>query len=185
MFAGHFGVAAAIKSKTPETPLWALMVSSQLLDIVFFPLAFLGIESMEAVAGDGYGGLLIFAPYSHSLVSAIIISMIAALIAFTLWGKRSGLVIAAVTISHWILDLVVHRPDLAVLPGNLGDLPLLGLGLWNYPIATFITELVLLAVGILLYSRYKIRFVENKRKGYIVSGMVALILVGSLLIDIS
>ncbi len=36
MFAGHFGLAAVVKAKSPKLPLWALMVSTQLLDVIFF-----------------------------------------------------------------------------------------------------------------------------------------------------
>jgi hypothetical protein len=44
MFAGHFGVAAIVKAKAPEVPLWSLLVSSQLMDLVFLPLSFAGVE---------------------------------------------------------------------------------------------------------------------------------------------
>ncbi len=72
MFAGHFGVAAAIKSKTPELPLWSLIVSSQLLDLAYIPFSLAGIERMEPVNGGGYGNMIIYAFYTHSLVGAFI-----------------------------------------------------------------------------------------------------------------
>ena len=72
MFAGHFGVAAAVKSKTPELPLWSLIVSSQLLDIAFIPFSLAGIERMEPVGDGGYGNMMIYAFYTHSLVGASI-----------------------------------------------------------------------------------------------------------------
>ena len=40
MFAGHFGLAAVVKAKSPKLPIWALMVSSQLLDVIFATLYF-------------------------------------------------------------------------------------------------------------------------------------------------
>lgn len=72
MFAGHFGLAAAVKAKQPEIPLWALMLGTQLLDVIFVPLYVSGIETMESV-GEGYGGMLIHAEYSHSLLSVLVL----------------------------------------------------------------------------------------------------------------
>jgi hypothetical protein len=54
MFAGHFGVAAAVKSKNPQIPLWSLLVSTQLLDLVFFALSITGLETMEPLGEGGY-----------------------------------------------------------------------------------------------------------------------------------
>ena len=78
MFAGHFGVAAAVKSKTPELPLWSLIVSSQLLDIAYIPFSLAGIERMEPVGDGGYGNVMIYAFYSHSLVGALLLALLAA-----------------------------------------------------------------------------------------------------------
>ncbi len=153
MTAGHFGFAAAVKSKTPLVPLWALMVSTYLLDIVFIILVSSGVESFAPInaAHPSYGGVIIHAYYSHSLVGALIISAIAGLIAKWIWNSKAGLVIGAVAFSHWILDLIVHRPDLPILPGNAGSLPLLGFGLWNIPAASAILELILAVGGAYLY----------------------------------
>jgi hypothetical protein len=40
------------------------------------------------------------------------------LVATRPWGRRAGIVLAAVVFSHWLLDLIVHRGDLPILPGN-------------------------------------------------------------------
>jgi hypothetical protein len=55
MFAGHFGLAAAVKAFEPKVPLWALMVSTQLMDLVFVPLLLTGVESIEPIEEGGYG----------------------------------------------------------------------------------------------------------------------------------
>ncbi|SFL71755.1 hypothetical protein SAMN04487943_103261 [Gracilibacillus orientalis] len=68
MFAGHFGVAAAVKSKNPELPLWSLLVSSQLIDIAFVPFNLAGMESMEPIGEGGYANMIIYALYTLSLV---------------------------------------------------------------------------------------------------------------------
>jgi hypothetical protein len=155
MIAGHFGLATGVKTGAPRLPLWALLVSTFLLDIIFVFLFAAGVESLTQVdpAHPAYGGALIHAYYTHSLVGALLIAAVAGLIAGRFWGQQGGLVIAAVVFSHWILDLVVHRPDLPILPGNLGDLPLLGFGLWNYPVASAIVELALVLGGAYLYFR--------------------------------
>lgn len=153
MMAGHFGLAAAVKAKSPNIPLWALLVSTQLLDIVFLPLFIAGIESMQPVAGNGYGGYLFQAYYSHSLLGALLIALLTGLAANRFWGRRGGVILSSVVFSHWILDLLVHRADLPILPGNLGDLPLLGLGLWNFTMASILIESTLIIVGAILYFR--------------------------------
>jgi hypothetical protein len=58
-----------------------------------------------------------------------------------------------VVFSHWLLDLLVHRPDLPILPGNAGNLPLLGFGLWEYPVVSAIIEFILIFAGAYLYYR--------------------------------
>ena len=134
MFAGHFGLAAGVKSQEPEMPLWALMLSTQLLDVLFVPMYLAGIETTQRVPGaPAYGGLVIHANYTHSLVGALLNFAVAGLVAARFWGRRSGLVIGGVAFSHWILGLLVHRADLPILPGNVGGLPTLGLGLWAQP----------------------------------------------------
>jgi hypothetical protein len=152
MFAGHFAVAAAVKAKSPEVPLWSMMVSTQLLDILFVPLLLAGVEAIEPV-GEGYGQHFIRADYSHALVTAVVVAAVVALLAGRAWGKRSAYILGALTFSHWLLDLLVHRADMPILPGNLGQLPLLGLGLWQSPALSMAVEGGLAVLGIILYVR--------------------------------
>ncbi|WP_010278182.1 hypothetical protein [Paenibacillus senegalensis] len=173
MFAGHFGVAAAVKAKAPEVPLWALFVGTQLYDLIFLPLSMLGLETLE---GEGYGGAFITAFYSHSLVSALVIAGLAAWLAAARWGMRAGVILGLVTFSHWLLDLIVHRPDLALLPGNLGNLPLIGLGLWTMPAASLALEIAILATGGLLYFRYAWRSAGPGKRGRGMAKGVAMLL---------
>ena len=155
MFAGHFGVAAAVKSKTPELPLWSLLVSTQLLDIAFIPFNLAGVESIEPIGEGGYAKMIIYAFYTHSFVGAMLLSILTGFFAGGFWGKKSGMIIGAVAFSHWVLDLIVHRPDLPILPGNAGDLPLLGLGLWNFVfVSNTSIELLLIAAGSFFYFRH-------------------------------
>ena len=154
MFAGHFGLAAGVKSQEPDLPLWALMLSTQLLDVLFVPLYLAGIETIEAVPGaPAYGGSIIHANYTHSLIGALLISAVAGLVAWRFWGRRAGWVIGAVVFSHWILDLLVHRADLPILPGNAGGLPTLGFGIWAQPALSVALEAALIVAGGVLYYR--------------------------------
>lgn len=155
MIAGHFGLAAGVKAKAPRLPLWALMLATFWLDVIFIILYPMGIESLSQVdpAHPGYGGALIHAYYTHSLVGALLIAAVTGWLASFLWGQRGGMVIGAVVFSHWLLDLLVHRPDLPILPGNAGNLPLLGFGLWEFPVISAIVELVLVLAGAYLYYR--------------------------------
>jgi hypothetical protein len=155
MIAGHFGFAAAVKSRETATPLWALMLATVWLDVVFVPLFLAHIETITPVSGSpgAYGGGVIFADYTHSLVGAAALSILLGLGAAVLWGRRSGLVIGAVSFSHWLWDLVVHRADMPLLPGNLGNFSRLGFGLWRWPAASAALELLLVLVGAALYWR--------------------------------
>lgn len=163
MVAGHFGLAAGVKKIAPRLPLWSLLLATFFLDVVFIFFAAGGLEQITPVDPANpnvYGGSLIQAYYTHSLVGALLISAIAGLLAAWRWGKRGGYVIAGVVFSHWILDLIVHRPDLPILPGNLGNLPLLGFGLWGYPIVSAIVELILVIGGIWFYYRAAMQAAE-------------------------
>jgi membrane-bound metal-dependent hydrolase YbcI (DUF457 family) len=123
---GHFGLAAGAEAAEPRAPLWSLMLATMWLDVVFTPLYLAGVETIETPPGGGYGSSTIHADYTHSLVGALVLSAIFGAVAVRPWGRRAGVVLAAVAFSHWVLDLLVHRADLPILPGNAGGLPLLG-----------------------------------------------------------
>jgi hypothetical protein len=116
------------------------------------------------------------------LLGAAIIAVIAGLIARWAWGKKAGLIIGGIVFSHWLLDLIVHRPDLPILPGNLGNLPLLGFGLWQVPIAAALLELALALGGAYLYyrsARHAPAEAKDKRhiRALVASGVTGLLLV--------
>jgi hypothetical protein len=155
MVAGHFGFAAIIKSRARQTPLWTLMLACQWLDVLFVPLLLLGIEGLTPIPGTagGYGDVIIHADYTHSLVGALVLSLVFGWAAALIWGKRTGILLGAVAFSHWLLDLPMHRADMPVLPGNAGHFPRLGFGVWAWHTASIAIELILVVVGALLYWR--------------------------------
>jgi hypothetical protein len=155
MIAGHFGLAAAVKSQAREVPLWALMLATVWLDIVFVPLFLAGIETLERVPGSArsYGANVIHADYTHSLVGALLLSALFGLAFSWRWGRAVGYILGAVAFSHWLLDLPVHRADMPLLPVQGAQLPRLGWGLWEYPAASAALELALVLAGSWLYWR--------------------------------
>jgi hypothetical protein len=152
VIAGHFGFAAMVKSRERSTPLWALMLATVWLDVVFTPL-FLALRETVQPIHAGYGGLIIHADYTHSIVGMLALSAALGAMLLPKLGRRVALVIALVSASHWVLDLVVHRPDMPVLPGNVGNLPHFGFGLWNHPRAAACIELTLVVAGAIMYWR--------------------------------
>ncbi len=156
MIAGHFGLAAGVKARAPAVPLWALMLATQWLDVLFVPLLLLGVEGLEPIPGarpGGYGEAIIHADYTHSLLGALVLSGIFGALAALRYGRRSGGILALVAFSHWVLDLLVHRGDMPILPGDLGHLPRLGFGLWRLPGVSAALELLIVAAGAALYWR--------------------------------
>jgi hypothetical protein len=161
MVAGHFGLAAGVKATERQAPLWALMLATVWLDVLFGPLFAMGIEDLETLPGGGYGKVIIHADYTHSLVGAAILAALFGLVAAVPWGRRIGIVLGAVVFSHWLLDLVVHRADMPILPGNLGGLPRLGFGLWRAPAAAALLELAIIAAGSYLYWRAAVKTADT------------------------
>src|ERR1700736_2776016 len=101
MIAGHFGFAALVKSRERQVPLWALMLATVWLDVVFVPLFMVGIERIQPAPGThgGYGNGIIHADYTHSLVGPLVLSAVFGIVCSLRWGRRSGLVLALVSFS--------------------------------------------------------------------------------------
>ena len=185
MIAGHFGFAAAVKSRETATPLWALMLASVWLDIVFAPLLFGGVETIEKIPGARpYGGMIIHADYTHSLVGALLLSIALSVPAILAWGRRSGVVVGLVAFSHWLLDLPVHRGDMPLLPGNAGHFPKLGFGLWSHPAIAAGVELILVVAGTWLYWRAAngVAIAAGRGKRWVVANSLMLLVFGCLVL---
>ena len=151
MFIGHFGVALAGKKATPETSLGTLIFAAQFLDLLWPVFLLLGIEHVEFVPGITRVSPMNFTDYpiSHSLLMAFVWSVLVGAIYYG-WrrGRRAAWVVAALVLSHWLLDFIVHRPDLPLWPGGQARL---GLGLWNsWPGALF-AEGLIFSAGLWLY----------------------------------
>jgi hypothetical protein len=186
---GHFGFAAAVKARERFVPLWALMLATVWLDVLFIPTFAAGVETIDDAPGTdgGYGDVIIHADYTHSLVGAALIAIATGWIATRWWRRRGGVVIGAVVFSHWVLDLIVHRDDLAILPGNVGDVRV-GFGLWKSHWAAALVEAALLLVGAYLYwraaSETERAAGEAPRRANLVAGLILLGGIVVLLVDV-
>ena len=131
------------------------MLATQWLDVMFVPLLLMGIERIDPVPGTsgGYGNVIIHADYTHSLLGVALIAALSGLVAARVWSRRTGVVLGAVVFSHWLLDVVVHRGDMPILPAGMGGFPRVGFGLWRAPIASALVELALVLAGSYLYFR--------------------------------
>ena len=186
MLTGHFGFAAAAKAVEPRLPTWSYMLATQWLDVVFVPLFVVGIETMEPLAGTdgGYADAVIHADWTHSLLGALLLSALLAVVSARRWGRNAGLLLGAVSMSHWLLDLVMHHADLPLLPGNAADLPLLGLGLWDSHAASMVAEMALLVVGGALYLRAARRAGATGRRVIALTAVFTVGAVGTLGFDV-
>jgi hypothetical protein len=150
MFVGHLAVALGAKKVDADVPLGAAVAAAFGLDLIWPVLLLLGLETVRVNPGDTAFTSLAFDayPWSHSLLTVVIWSGIAAFIGRRVLGSwRTGAVLGGLVLSHWALDVVTHRPDLPLWPGG----PLMGLGLWNSILGTILVEASLLAAGLRLY----------------------------------
>jgi hypothetical protein len=153
MFVGHYGVSFAVKRAEPRIPLWVLFLAVQLVDVFWAVFVLLGIEKVRVVPGITASNPLdlYYMPYTHSLVGSLAFSA-AAYLAWRFIARgdaRSAGFIALAVFSHWVLDLLVHRPDMALWDDTMK----VGLGLWNYPMIELPFEGAILFGGIWLYLR--------------------------------
>jgi len=153
MFLGHFGVGFGAKAAAPRVSLGTLFIAAQFIDLLWPTLLLLGIEHVAITPGVSRMTPLAFTdyPYSHSLLAvALWATLVGGAYHLLRRSVRGALVCAAAVLSHWFLDLLVHRPDLPLVPG----LPeRVGLDLWDAPAAAVLLELAIFAVGVGLYLR--------------------------------
>lgn len=153
MFIGHFAVAFAAKRVAPRTSLATTFVAVQLADLLWPIFLLLGWEDVRIGPNSNPFLTLDFTnyPLSHSLATEILggIAFGALYFAITRY-QRGAIVVALLVPSHWLLDLIVHVPDLPLYPGGAARL---GFGLWRNPTATIVVELVIFVAGLVMYSR--------------------------------
>jgi len=152
MFVGHFAAGLGLKRAAPAVSLGTLFLSVQFLDLLWPTLLLAGVEQVEIRPGAA-GPPLAFThyPISHSLALVLLWSVLFGLAHYGLRRSlRSALVLALAVSSHWILDLIVHYPDLPLAPGTTARF---GFSLWASTPISLTLELILFGAGAILYLR--------------------------------
>lgn len=173
MFIGHFAIGLLGKRKDPLPSLAMLFIAVQFLDLIWPVFVLLGIETLSIDPGNTKMTPLNFEyyPYSHSLLMAMVWSAVFGGIYFLFTkNKKGSWLLAGLVMSHWILDLITHRPDLPLSPFTEQKL---GLGLWNLPVVAIPFEVLLFVTGIYVYLKNSGSI--RKTSFWILSGFLLLI----------
>jgi hypothetical protein len=151
VFIGHFAAALAAKRVEARPSLGVYVLAAQLPDVLWPAFLLLGLEHVTIAPGDTAFTPLRFDsyPYSHSLLAMLLWGGAMGVMCATRAGRRAGVVVAALVLSHWLFDWLTHRPDMPLVP----DGTRYGLGLWNSVPATLALELSLFAGALWLYAR--------------------------------
>jgi membrane-bound metal-dependent hydrolase YbcI (DUF457 family) len=152
VFIGHFALGLAAKRVTPRVSLAALFGAAQFADLLWPVLLATGVEQVRIDPGNTASTPLDFInyPYTHSLLALVLWGLAFAWICRKAVPDRFVFVtIFALVVSHWVLDVLVHRPDMPFYPGSAK----IGLGLWNAPAVEKPLEFVMYAAGLLVYLR--------------------------------
>jgi hypothetical protein len=153
MFLGHYAIGLAAKRAAPGTSLGVHFAAVQFLDLLWPIFLLTGLERVEIDPGNTAFTPLdfIYYPFTHSLLTTAGWAVLFALVYGLLTRYRTGAVVVGLgVLSHWLLDAVVHRPDLPLYPGSS---VMVGLGLWNSVPVTIALEAVLFAAGVWIYLR--------------------------------
>ena len=152
MFLGHFAVGFAAKSLAPGVSLGTLFFAAQFVDLLWPTLLLLGVEQVEIdPAATAVTPLrFVYYPVSHSLVAVVLWGIGLAVVYRRLRSdNRGAAVVGLAVVSHWLLDAMVHRPDLPLIPGMATRV---GAGLWDSVGGTLAVELTLFTIGVAVYA---------------------------------
>ncbi len=153
MFIGHFALGFAAKTAAPRVSLGTLFLAAQFIDLLWPTFLLMGLERVRVEPGATVVTPLVFEhyPWSHSLLAVLGWAVLLAGLHFLLVReRRSAVVLALLVLSHWLLDLLVHRPDLPLWPWGGA---MAGLRLWSSLPLTLALEVPLFVLGVWLYAR--------------------------------
>lgn len=177
MLVGHYSASFAIKSMTGDVRLWVLFIAVQLMDVFWTSLLLLGVEkarvepTLLSVPLDLY-----YMPYSHSLVAVLAVCAVVFFLYRGLVPPKGmlmpALLVALAVMSHWLLDIPVHRLDLPLYD----DTDKIGLGLWNYPFWALLLEVGLLFVCMFMYLRSTRATSKSGKYAMVIFGIVLVII---------
>lgn len=154
MFVGHYAIAFLLIILFPHVSVWVPLFGVAFPDLLWGILVLANREEVVVDKDDALQKSVIFKkyPYSHSAVLGGLISLAVGSALAVSFGDLSIIaVFVMASLSHWILDTVVHLHDLPVL-GFDGDRKV-GFGLWRWGVLAFFVELVLFSVAAILFVK--------------------------------
>lgn len=174
MFIGHLGVGLGAKKIDTKPSLGTLFFAAQFIDLLWPIFLLLGIEEVKIDPGNTIFTPLdfVYYPFTHSFAGVLFWGIVVgAGYYFINKNSKTAVLLGALVVSHWVLDLLVHAPDLPIVPGL--DIKI-GLGLWNYFVLTLIVELAIFAVGTFFYLQ--VTKAKNKKGNYGFWGLIIFLL---------
>jgi membrane-bound metal-dependent hydrolase YbcI (DUF457 family) len=144
MFAiNHAATGLIIKKIYPDVPITTILVSVQLIEILWVVLNYLGVErtTTENKVQSVSDVHLEYMPFSHSLASTTVLAA-GAWMLFTFGFKEInvGIAVALGICSHLVLDLISHARDIVIAP--FLDRRKFGLGLYEKPVVALVVETI-------------------------------------------
>jgi membrane-bound metal-dependent hydrolase YbcI (DUF457 family) len=152
MFIGHLAAGMAAKKIEPKLSLGTTVLAAMLVDLLAFVFLLAGIEHFDPVPGAASNRAIGHdIAFSHSLLmSAIWGALFAGVWFLRKRHPRGAWLLFAAVLSHWLLDVLSHRPDMPLMPGVH---KVFGFGLWNSLPATLLVEGGAWLPAIVMYVR--------------------------------
>ena len=176
MVLGHYGAALALKSADRKISLALLFFAATLSDIILYILLIAGIEKVTVAPGltEWISLKTDYNAFSHGLLALSLWGLMLTII-YMVYKKlqkhqeplpvKAGIILFFAVVSHYFCDLIVHIPDLPVVPGSETRL---GLGLWNYPLLSNGLEFLMYGAGWYLFYRRVPREAGAFRKKFVI-----------------
>lgn len=177
MFAGHIGAGLAIGSAERRVNVGWFVAAALLIDFVLWTFVLLGWETVSITNNfsDTHQPHFVF-PYSHSLAAGLAWSLLAGAVGFASFSRlgssriRAALLIVAAAFSHWLLDALVHQPEMPLTGENS---PAVGMGLWNNMPVGLGIETGIVVLGLFLFMRGS---TLSRRKSIILASLCIIVL---------
>jgi hypothetical protein len=176
MFVGHYGPSFPARVVKPSVPLRVLFLAVQLLDVFWSIFVLLGIGKVRIVPGISATNPLdlYYMPYTHSLDGGLLWSMGAGVVYYfprRKDGSTGASLVGGAVFSHWVLDVLVHRPDMPLYDNSAK----IGLGLWNHPLFASVLEVAVLFGAMYSYLRSTEALTPAGRYGMPIFGVAMLL----------
>ena len=150
MFIGHLAGAEFLRVLAPDVPAYVSLIGVGFPDLLWGVTVLTGLETAKMGTSPLQRDIeFTHYPISHSLVLTNVIALVpAAAFGFAL-GWQAAVVFLLASISHWLLDVIVHKRDLPVL--GFGRDIKVGMGLWRASRTAFVVEYALVVLATLAF----------------------------------